>query len=158
MAKEYIVEKAFQGSVSKEDKTPVVIKTKAGDCHKYLVKFKGEGDKGWIQILRKITDGESEPVSEGDSFYGDLAENNWGKYDFHRQRRPEGQLPPQNAKSQKSSGVATSNVGNLEAKLDYIIGILEHARWFVPNEVEKPKDFVPETIDDKPVDLSELDY
>jgi hypothetical protein len=51
-----------------------------------------------------------------------------------------------------------SNVGNLEAKLDYIIGILEHARWFVPNEVEKPKDFVPETIDDEPVNLSELDY
>lgn len=156
MAKNYVVSRAFRGSVSKEDKTPQVIQTKAGDCHKYMVQFEGEEDKGWIQILRKIENGDSRPVEKGDVLYGSLSENNWGKYDFKREQRPEGQPAPQTG----SSKAAPSSGGSVDKKLDYIISLLENANQFQGHDEGRTTigDISPTDIDDGPVDLSSLEY
>lgn len=157
MAKDYTVAQAFQGT-EQGTKDPQIINTKAGVCHKYLVKFEGEEDKGWIQILRKIDNGMSTPVEKGDVLYGSLSENNWGKFDFKREQRPEGQQAPSQAPRQSSAPAASSS--NVEAKLDYIISLLENGGNFRSNDTAAtaPSQASAPTDDDAPVDLNELDY
>ena len=158
MAKDYTVAQAFLGT-EQGTKDPQIIKTKAGDCHKYLVKFEGEEDKGWIQILRKIENGASTPVEKGNVLYGSLSENNWGKYDFRREQRPEGQAAPQ-GQGRPAASAQSQNTSGVEAKLDYIISLLENRGNFqgddTPATATSPASAP--TDDDAPVDLNELDY
>ena len=159
MAKDYTVSNAFLGT-EQDTKDPQIIKTKAGDCHKYLVKFEGEEDKGWIQILRKLENGQSNAVEKGDVLYGSLSENNWGKYDFKREQRPEGQAAPQGQGRPAASAAPAQTNSGVEAKLDYIISLLENGANFPSNDAPattaSPKSAPVD--DDAPVDLDELDY
>lgn len=160
MAKDYTVKGAFKGSVSKEDKTPQVISTKAGDCHKYLVQFEGEESKGWIQILRKLDDsGNSNSIEKGDVLFGSLSENNWGKFDFKREQRPEGSPAPVNQRAQTSSAPQVS--GSLEQKVDQILEGVELLKAHflgATTAAQGRTDTVLEDIEDGPADLSEIDY
>ena len=159
MAKDYTVAKAFLGT-EQGTKDPQVIKTQAGDCHKYLVQFEGEESKGWIQILRKIDEnGASQSVDKGQVLYGSLSENNWGKYDFKRMQRPEGQAAPAQAAKPAASAPAQSNSG-VEAKLDYIISLLENGANFQGDDTApaEPSQKGSPVDDEAPVDLNELDY
>lgn len=160
MAKDYTVAQGFLGT-EQGTKDPQIIKTKAGDCHKYLVKFEGEEDKGWIQILRKLDDnGASTPVEKGDVLYGSLSENNWGKYDFKREQRPEGQAAPTKSAAPAQRAQSTPSNTGVEAKLDYIISLLENGANFRSNEptTATPSKASPQDDDDALVDLEELDY
>lgn len=160
MAKDYTVAQAFQGT-EQGTKEPQVIKTKAGDCHKYLVKFEGEEDKGWIQILRKLDEnGASQSVDKGDVLYGSLSENNWGKYDFKREQRPEGQAAPAKAQGRPAASAPAQTNSGVEAKLDYIISLLENGSNFRSDDAPAtaPSQAGPQSDDDAPVDLNELDY
>lgn len=162
MAREYKVSKAFLSTVSKEDKTPQVVQTKGGNMHKYIVQVEDQPVEGWLQILKK----PGNEVKVGDVLYGDIVENNWGKPQFNRAQRPEGSYGGGQAQPARQQPQASGNASHIEQKLDYIIRILESARWFVnpdqnvPLGQEGPKqaDVVLDDIDDKPVDLSELDY
>ena len=154
MAKDYTVKRAFQGTVSKEDKTPQVIDTRAGQCHKFIVQFEGQEDKGWIQILRKIENGASKPVTEGEVLYGDLTENNYGKWDFKRMQRPDGQFAPKQGPAPAQNGSKT-----LEDKIDHLTALIENflrTQGVGATTTEaNTKSF--DDIDDAPVDFSELD-
>lgn len=168
MPKVFTVEKAFLSTVSKEDKTPQVVNTQGGEMHKYMVQFKDQPVPGWIGILKK----PGNEVKVGDELYGVVEENNWGKPQFTRMQLPQdgsvklnsGAPAPQAAAPRSNSAPAPTTSGDTDAKLDYIIRILENARWFVdpntkvPLGKEGPKDTVIDNIDDKPVDLSELEY
>ena len=157
MAKDYTVAKAFLGT-EQGTKEPQIIKTKAGDCHKYLVQFAGEESKGWIQILRKLDNGVSNAVKEGDVLYGSLSENNWGKFDFKREQRPEGQAAPAQAQSRPAAPAQTNS--GVEAKLDYIISLLENGGNFRSDDAPAtaPSQAGSQSDDEAPVDLDELDY
>lgn len=159
MAKDYTVSQAFLGT-EQGTKDPQIIKTKAGDCHKYLVKFEGEEGKGWIQILRKIENGASTPVEKGNVLYGSLSENNWGKYDFKREQRPEGQAAPQASSRQSSAPASVTDNGGLEAKIDYLTTLVENFLQSQGHDVTQPatSQASAPTDDDAPVDLNELDY
>lgn len=161
MAKDYTVAQGFLGT-EQGTKDPQIIKTRAGDCHKYLVKFEGEEDKGWIQILRKLDEnGASNEVAKGDVLYGSLSENNWGKFDFKRQQRPEGQAAPAKASAAPAQRAqSTPSNSGVEAKLDYIISLLENGNNFRSDDAPAtaPSQAGPQSDDDAPVDLEELDY
>ena len=127
MAKFYKVSKAFQATVSREDKTPVV------DDHgnvKFMFQVENQGKEGWMSLQRK-PGGTLEP---GDYVYGIVDEWDNGKAKFVRQQVPDGVEYPADAPkrpatpSQPSGGEDfTSNLSTELAhdKLDYIIGMLE---------------------------------
>lgn len=160
MAREYKVVKAFQGK-DRETGEPEVVQTKGGGMHKFLVQVEDQPVQGWMNILKK----PGHEVKVGDILYGDVVENNWGKPQFNRSQRPDGNYgggqTQQSARPQPQG-----DVSRLEQKVDYIIRILESARWFVDpgqnvplgKEGPKQQDVVLDDIDDKPVDLSEIDY
>lgn len=127
MAKFYKVSKAFQATVSKEDKTP------ATDEHgnvKFMFQVENQGKEGWMSIQRK-PGGTLEP---GDYVYGIVDEWDNGKAKFVRQQVPDGVEYPADAPKRpaapsqpSSSEDFTSNLSTELAhdKLDYIIGLLE---------------------------------
>lgn len=127
MAKFYKVSKAFQATVSREDKTPVV------DDHgnvKFMFQVENQGKEGWMSLQRK-PGGTLEP---GDYVYGIVDEWDNGKAKFVRQQVPDGVEYPADAPkrpvapSQPSGGEDwTSNLSTELAhdKLDYIIGLAE---------------------------------
>lgn len=161
MAQEYTVVKAFQGK-DKETNQPEVVQTKAGACHKYL--FQVNEFPGWFNTLRKITDGKSTPLQEGDKVYGDFQENNYGKLAFVKAQRPfqaGAQTPPNQysgAVPQAPAAVRVEPTTNLEAKVDYVISLLEN---FLSSQNSGQQQNATEPApsdDDAPVDLAQLDY
>lgn len=155
MAKDYKVSQAFQAK-DRDSGEVEVINTKAGACHKYIFKVDGQPIDGWLNILRKIEDGESKPVEKGDMLYGDIVENNWGKAQFNRVQRPEGMPPVSNngSSAQKDSpkadtaGMGSVSITVINDKLDKIINILEPKRSRDVTPTDAPAD----------IDLTELDY
>lgn len=148
----YTVAKAFQGK-DKETGEVEVVNTKGGPAEKWLVQVENQPVNGWFSVLKK----PGNEVKVGDQLYGVIEENNWGKPQFTRMQAP--QDAPRAAQATKPAASA----GAVEQKLDYIISILENARWFVDPQgtkklgTEGPKDNVVDDIDDEDVDLSQLD-
>lgn len=159
MAQDFTVSRAFLAT--EDDKTtPQVINTKAGACHKYIFQVDNQPVEGWLNTLRKIEDGKSKELKVGDTVYGDIVENNWGKAQFDKAQKPftPGQGNAQSAP--KPSQASQAGIGgNSEAKLDYIISMLENFLKSKSTGV-KGQDVIVTDIedDDKPVDLSELPY
>lgn len=163
MPKVFKVEKAFL-STEADKKTPQVIKTQGGDMHKYMVQFENQSIPGWIGILKK----PENAVNVGDEMYGVLEENNWGKPQFTRMQLPQdgsvklagSQQARNNAEQSVRTGSNAAPQG-VEAKLDYIISLLENRGNFQndgPTTVSESTKR-PSTDDgDAPVDLSQIDY
>jgi hypothetical protein len=101
-----------------------------------------EGREGYCMTNRK----EDNPPQKGDTVYGVIGEDQFGNATFKSESRPMGMLP-----ARKPDSTPTS--GELEAKVDYLItlveGLAEHAGI---------KDVVLEDIDDGPIDLSEIPF
>jgi len=128
MAKFYKVSKAFQATVSKEDKTPVT------DEHgnvKFMFQVEGQGKEGWMSIQRK----PGGTLEAGDYVYGIVDEWDNGKAKFVRQQVPDGVEYPADAPKRESTPAPaaapaedfTANVSTelVHDKLDYIIGLVE---------------------------------
>lgn len=160
MANQYWkVTRAFVGTVQGDKTTPEVVNSKAGPCHKYVFQVEDQPVNGWLNILRKIDEnGNSKPLEVGDSVYGDVVENNWGKAQFDRAQPPqEGQAtqaPRPAAQAPKQAS------GELEAKVDYLISLVENfldsQKGTQPAGADKSP--ASDDSDEKPVDLTELDY
>lgn len=144
------VSKAFLSTVSKEDKTPQVIKTQGGDMHKFMVQVEGQPIDGWLGILKK----PGFEVKQGDELYGDIVENNWGKPQFNRAQRPDGFVGGTAGPAPKAQGVPAGD------RLEYLISLVENFLKSQGADVPATKagDVSVTDIDDKPVDLSQLDY
>lgn len=157
MGKDYTVTKAFV-STDKDTKQPQIVTTKAGNCHKYMVQVAGQPIPGWMQILKKITDGTSTPVKEGDVLYGNVVENNWGKPDFKKEQRPDGSYSAPQQSSAAPSQAAPS--AGLEAKVDRILSLLETFLGQAASPTRAQADSTPDyqDVDDGPVDFSEVPY
>jgi len=156
MAKDYIVAQAFLGTVSKEDKTPTIVQSKAGPCHKYIFKVEGQEMDGWLNILRKIDEnGNAKPLNQGDTVYGEVVENNWGKAQFEKAQKPytPGQAPEQ--PSQRTTAPAPQETTELEAKVDYLINLFEN---FLNSKAGTEPSQNSKNDEDGPVDLSEIEY
>lgn len=156
MPKVYTVEKAFL-STGEDKKTPQVVTTKNGEMHKYMVQLVDQEIPGWIGILKK----PGNAVAEGDEMYGVLEKNDWGKPQFTRMQTPDGvRLKTSSAPASTPSEAPTeqdkpaSTGGSVEAKLDYMIGLLEN--FLGAKETAKP-DFTAE-ISNGPADLSKIEY
>ena len=150
MAQTFIVDKAFI-STDQNTKEVQVINTPGGEMHKYMVQVKNQPIHGWFSVLKK----PGNEVKPGDELYGEIVENNWGKPQFNRAQKPYGNDAPR-----QSAPQASQPSGDTEAKLDYIIGLLENfldAQGVGVNP-KKAVDEGPTDIDDGPVDLSSLDY
>ena len=151
MAQTFIVDKAFL-STDQNTKEVQVINTPGGEMHKYMVQVKNQPIQGWFSVLQK----PGNKVKPGDELYGEIVENNWGKPQFNRAQKPYGnEAPRQSAPAQTSQPSE-----EMEAKLDYIISLLEN---FLDSQgsgrnAQAGTDTVPTDIDDGPVDLSSLDY
>lgn len=130
MAKFYKVSKAFQATVSKEDKTPQV------DEHgniKFMFQVENQGKEGWMSLQRKA----GSTLEAGDYVYGIVDEWEGGKAKFVRQQVPEGTEYPADAPKRsastatasqtekETSSLSTISVDLIHEKLDYIINILE---------------------------------
>lgn len=131
MAKFYKVSKAFQATVSREDKTPVV------DDHgnvKFMFQVENQGKEGWMSIQRK----PGGTLEVGDYVYGIVDEWDNGKAKFVRQQVPDGveypadapkrqATPSEGAAAVDSNGDFTQGIVSeiTQDKLDYIIGMLE---------------------------------
>lgn len=142
----WTVTKAFQGKAKDSDE-PEVVPTKGGDAHKWLVQVENQPVAGWFSVLKK----PGNTVEVGSQLYGTIEENNWGKAQFTRMQEPQDGSRPAatNAAPKQSNGNRST-----DEKLDYIISLLEN-RFRATSE--RRADVSPEDIDDKPVDLSELD-
>ena len=145
MAKFYKVSKAFQATVSKEDKSPVI--DQYGNV-KYMFQVENQGKDGWMSILRK----EGSTLAPGDYVYGIVDEWDNGKAKFVKQQVPEGVDYPADAPKRTPAAApapTTEEEGSIHEKLDYIIGILEEMT--IPENI---KEVLPGA---KPVSLAELD-
>lgn len=165
MAQEWKVTRAFRGTVEGDKNTPEVIHTQAGDCHKYLVQVENQPVPGWFQVLRKIENGQSKPVNQGDTLYGEINENNYGKPDFKRVNRPYEGQPQQAPQAQPAAAPAQTYTPpqqpstELEAKVDYLISLVEN--FLDSQQGTQPAGAAPgatDNDDDAPVNLDNLDY
>lgn len=150
MAQTFIVDKAFL-STDRDTKEVQVINTPGGEMHKYMVQVKNQPIQGWFSVLKK----PGNEVKPGDELYGEIVENNWGKPQFNREQKPFGNDAPR-----QSAPQASQPSGDTEAKLDYIISLLENfldAQGGRANS-QAGADTVAKDIDDGPVDLSQLEY
>ena len=128
MAQDFKVVKAFQATVSKEDKTPKSFTSHGKELFVWKVQFEGHESKGWLNVNKQA----GNEVKEGDVLYGDLTIGQWpdGKerYDFKGAQRPEGQSAPTPQASTPTASPATQapkHSGDLEAKVDLVISYLE---------------------------------
>ena len=141
MAKFYKVSKAFQATVSKEDKTPVV------DEHgniKFMFQVENQGKEGWMSLQRKA----GSTLEPGDYVYGIVDEWDGGKAKFVRQQVPEGTEYPSDAPKRSASTATASqtdketsslsaiSVDLIHEKLDYIINLLEKRDTTKPVNLE----------------------
>jgi hypothetical protein len=149
MAREYKVSKAFLST--DDEKQPQIVKTRGGDNHKFMVQVEDQPVEGWMGILKK----PGNEIKVGDTLYGDIVENSWGKPQFNRAERPEGnyQAPAQQQAPQSTGDNSKVTLEDLGDKLDYVIGMLE-------NQFPDAGNFKAsaQAPDDGPVDLSEIPY
>ena len=146
MAQDWKVSKAFL-STDKDTKEPQIVSTPGGDKHKFMVQVDNQPVPGWMSVLKKV----GNKVEVGDTIYGDIVENNWGKPQFNRAQKPfqagAQPLPPQN----------TGKPSSIESKLDYIISLLENQTTIAGSP--QPETVIDDVAgDDEPVDLSAIDY
>ena len=173
MAKEYVIEKAFRKTVSKEDKTPVEFEAHGKKMWPWMVKV--EGEDFWFQK----TTLENGKITPGDTIYGlfdeeQVTPKNGGQpftvKKFVRMQRPDGSYDKVQARSGGESQPAqgTAQAGQATGDLAYVIALLEYlvgdeddvkaikAKTLVSGN---KKDSLPEDEDlDKPIDLSELPF
>lgn len=160
MAQFHKVTEAFQAT-DKTTKEPV---TDQYGNSKWMFKVENQGPEGWMSVNRK----EGSTLSAGDHVYGIVDTWPEGKAKFVRQNPPEGtEYPkseasasaPTRAKIPTASHTSQNNSG-VEAKLDYIISLLENSANFQGNaatSTQAGQERAP--IDDEaPVDLSDLSY
>lgn len=134
-AREYTISNAYP--VMKQDKVTHSSFTAHGNTlYKWRLFFKGMD--GYYITNRK----EDNPPTKGDTVYGSIGEDQFGNPTFKSESRPLGQLPARNAEP---------TTGDLEAKVDYLISLVESL-------TERKGDVVPTDIDDKPIDLSEIPF
>lgn len=152
MAQFFTVTDAFQGTVSKEDKTPV--KDKYGNT-RWMFKVKDQGPDGWMSLQRK----EGATLEPGDEVYGII--DTWpdtGKAKFVRQNPPEGSrqanVAPRSAQHGTSEKSASTSIDDLERRVSTLESILvtTHGASF------GQKDVILDDIEDGPVDLSDIEY
>lgn len=152
MAQEFTVIKAFL-STDKDTKEPQIIQTKGGDNHKYMVQVANQPVPGWMGILKK----PGNEIKEGDTIYGDIVKNDWGKPQFNRSERPMGPLQGSTAPQTNSPSAGVVTLDDIYNEIKYVRGLLENQ--FQSQAQAKPGT-APSTQgdDDGPVDLSKLDY
>jgi hypothetical protein len=114
----------------------------------YVFKYYFIDDDQPYYVNRKSLEGA--PV-KGEIVYGTVGEDKYGNKTFKQEQNPNGSPAPRQ-QSQPS--------GNLEAKVDYIISLLEN---FLESQngaarAQTSGDTAPKDIDDGPVDLSQLEY
>lgn len=159
MAKFYKVSKAFQATVSKEDKTPVT------DDHgnvKFMFQVENQGKEGWMSLQRK-PGGTLEP---GDYVYGIVDEWDNGKAKFVRQQVPDGVEYPADAPKRPATpaeGAAAVDAKEdftqgvvseiTQDKLDYIIGLLEAISEVVGAPAAQPSTTAPGSPDLDDLDI-----
>lgn len=115
MAQDIKVAKAFQATVSREDKTPKTFVSKAGQTL-FVWKVQFEGRNDWINVNKQ----EGNEIKAGDIMYGSIVEEQapWGTvYAFKGERRPLDAPAPQS-----SSGTPSNS---LEGKVDRILELVE---------------------------------
>ena len=115
MAQDIKVAKAFQATVSKEDKTPKTFVNKAGQTL-FVWKVQFEGRNDWINVNKQ----EGNEIKAGDIMYGNIVEEQapWGTvHAFKGEQRPL-DVPAPHSKSGTSSN-------SLEGKVDRILGLVE---------------------------------
>ena len=115
MAQDWLVTDAFQGK--DRDTNQVTVKEFNGNqFHVYIVKVQNQPIDGWMQILRK----PGNAVNKGDSLYGDIVKNQWGKAQFKRADRPFDHQAPQQQSTTDDARIKAleDRVTALEAKLD----------------------------------------
>jgi hypothetical protein len=128
MPQEYTVLKAFQATVSKEDKTPKSFTNGAGQTL-FVWKAQLANIPGWVNINKQA----GNEVREGDTLYGTVTPNQWNTgYDFKGAQRPqEAPLTPPTLNivsvAAQTPGAQSTSV-TADDKLDYIIGMLEELR------------------------------
>lgn len=141
MAQEYTISNVYP--VMKADKvTQSSFEAHGNKLLKWRLFF--EGIDGHYVTNRK----EDNAPQKGDVVYGELGQDQFGNATFKSESRPLGELPSQPAKSQSQPAASG---GDIEAKLDYLITLVEQL-------ADHEKDVVLEDIDDKPIDLSEIPF
>ena len=131
MAQEYTISNVYP--VMKADKvTQSSFEAHGNKLMKWRLFF--EGVDGHYVTNRK----EDNAPQKGDVVYGSIGEDNFGNPTFKSESRPLGQLPARNAEPQQSSG-------DLEAKVDYLINLVEGISQRLDNSGER-------------VDLSEIPF
>lgn len=140
------VVKAFQ-STNRDTGEPDVIKTRGGDMHKFMVQVENQPVDGWLQLLKKT----GNKVEKGDELYGDIVENNYGKPQYVRADRPQ--------EMRTGSGqVKSQPSGELEAKVDYLISLVENFLDAQGSKKPAGASNSPKADDDAPADLTSLDF
>jgi len=120
MAQEYKVTRAFQATVSKEDKTPKSFVNKAGQTL-FVWKVQVEGNPNWLNINKQ----EGNEIKTGDVLYGDITPNQWNTgFDFRSEQRPLGEVPSNTGK-QSSQGSSAAVSSDLAEKIDYLVTGME---------------------------------
>ncbi len=130
MTQAYTVDKAFQATVSKEDKTPKTVSFNGHTFDAWKVKVVGQEGLGvegaqWINVNKK----PGSTLSPGDELYGDINPIN-GKfgtfYNFKSASRPIGEMPaPKSTPAAPVDTVSSVSTELMHDKLDYIITMLE---------------------------------
>ena len=157
MAQFYKISKVFQ-STDKETKEPIL--DQYGNT-KWMFQVEGQGPEGWMQVAKKA----GTELHVGDYVYGIVDTWPEGKAKFVRQNPPEGTEFPKNNSAPKASAPqqrqsSPQSSGKIEAKLDYIISLLENNAQFQGNgqTPSNSSDFSPEDIDPSGPSLEDLDY
>lgn len=84
MPQEYQVVKAFQATVSREDKTPKSFVNKAGQ-QLFVWKVQINGVQGWVDVNKQA----GNQINPGDTLYGSIGPNQWNTgYIFTAAQRP----------------------------------------------------------------------
>lgn len=160
MAQFFKVVKAFQG----KDRETGEPSTDQHGNSKWLFQVEGQGPEGWMSVSKKA----GSELKEGDYVYGIV--DTWpdtGKAKFVRQQVPEGTAYPAKSDAMdriwsnkpRAAAPQQSSTG-VEAKLDYIITLLENGNNFRSDDAPAtaPSQASPQSDDDAPIDLEELDY
>lgn len=140
MPQEYQVVKAFQATVSREDKTPKSFVNKAGQ-QLFVWKVQINGVQGWIDVNKQA----GNVINAGDTIFGTLEPNQWNTgYVFKGAQRPMNnvQAPqtgfsPQMVQSpiQRPQTPQTASTSvTIDDKLDAIIDMLLQLQQLLPSQ------------------------
>lgn len=140
------------------DGNPKVWESQYGTFEVWNVYFENDDTK--YQVNKKEGFGG---YQKGEQVYGTISTNQYGGR-FKQEQAPDG-VTPQAAPAKASAAPAqraqsTPSNSGVEAKLDYIISLLENGNNFRSDDAPatEPSQKGPATDDDAPIDLEELDY